>query len=112
MTWVRRTGVAESFLWPTPTCKGFDGGSSHRKKLRAMLWPTPTASDARRRAPETKDGKLNRGARTGWCLLDVTGFSPHPEFIEWLMGYPIGWTEHPLSVTQLSLELPNASESQ
>jgi hypothetical protein len=77
-----------------------------------MMWPTPTASDAKRRSPETKDGKLNRGAHTGWCLLDVTGFSPHPEFVEWLMGYPIGWTEHPLSVTQLSLELPNVSESQ
>lgn len=70
------------------------------------LWPTPTASDATRRAPETANGKLQRGAHTGWCVLDVVGFSPHPEFIEWLMGFPIGWTEHPLSVMQLSLELP------
>jgi hypothetical protein len=54
------------------------------------LWPTPVASDAQRRAPESSEGKLNRGSHTGWCVLDVTGFSPHPEFIEWLMGFPIG----------------------
>jgi hypothetical protein len=46
---------------------------------------------------------------TGWCVVDVTGFTSHPEFIEWLMGFPIGWTEHPLWATQLSLELPSSS---
>jgi len=76
------------------------------------LWPTPTVADAARRAPESANGKLLRGAHTGWCVLDVTGFSPHPEFIEWLMGFPIGWTEHPLSVMQLSLELPKSSDAE
>ena len=76
------------------------------------LWPTPTASDAKRRSSEAANGKLQRGAHTGWSLVDVTGFSPHPEFIEWLMGFPIGWTAHPLSVMQLSLEFPKSSDAE
>jgi hypothetical protein len=72
----------------------------------SSLWPTPTVSDAKRHAPETPDDKRRRGSHTGVCLTDAVGGSPHPDFLDWLMGFPIGWTEHPLSVTQLSLDLP------
>lgn len=72
----------------------------------SSLWPTPVTSDARRHAPETPETKLRRGSHTGVCLTDAVGGSPHPDFLDWLMGFPIGWTEHPLSVTQLSLNLP------
>ena len=57
------------------------------------LWPTPTATDSTRGSPETMEAKKMRGANTGWSIIDVLGYMPHPEFAEWLMGWPIGWTD-------------------
>lgn len=70
------------------------------------LWPTPVAKTAQQgKCGESFEAKRRRGTKPGWNIVDVLGFMPHPEFLEWLMGFPIGWTEHPLSVTQLSLAL-------
>jgi len=55
-------------------------------------WPTPNACDATRGSPESPGDKKRRGANTGWSLIDVLGYIPHPEFVEWLMGWPINWT--------------------
>lgn len=57
------------------------------------LWPTPNTCDATRGSPETPEQKLKRGANTGWSLIDELGYCPHPEFVEWLMGWPVGWTD-------------------
>ena len=57
------------------------------------FWPTPNTCDATRGSPESPDQKLARGANTGWSLIDVLGYIPHPEFAEWLMGWPLGWTD-------------------
>jgi hypothetical protein len=65
----------------------------HTKEIEFGLWPTPTATDATRGSPETMEAKQARGANTGWSLIDVLGYCPHPEFAEWLMGWPIGWTD-------------------
>jgi hypothetical protein len=35
---------------------------------------------------------LERG-RTGRDLTDAIGGPTNPEWVEWLMGFPIGWTE-------------------
>jgi hypothetical protein len=63
------------------------------------LLPTPTASDKTYgRKPSTK--RKNNEPKTS--LRDVLsekfskngkGGSPHPTFVEAMMGYPIGWTE-------------------
>jgi hypothetical protein len=65
----------------------------HIKETDFGLWPTPTATDSTRGSPETMEAKQARGANTGWSLIDVLGYIPHPEFAEWLMGWPIGWTD-------------------
>jgi hypothetical protein len=57
------------------------------------LWPTPNTCDATRGSPETPEQKLKRGANTGWSLIDELGYCPHPEFAEWLMGWPPEWTD-------------------
>lgn len=52
------------------------------------LYPTPNAADALRGA---KKIPFTKGKRT--TLNDVCGGRPNPEFLEWLMGFPTGWTE-------------------
>lgn len=92
-----RTSAGGSFLWPTPTVSGNHNrkGSSPQAGdglatavLKAqMLWPTPVASDAVR-------------FETG-----ITG-RLNPRWVEWLMGFPIGWTDCGDSETHSFLRLP------
>jgi hypothetical protein len=90
---------SESLLWPTPTAT--DGGSGrinrsaspHAKArptlammARKGLWPTPTHRDY-------KSG-TGAQARSGHQppLTDVLPGNLNPEWVEALMGLPIGWT--------------------
>ena len=51
------------------------------------LWPTPTTQDAK------NNGGQSQHERNSKPLNAEVGGSLNPEFCEWLMGYPIGWTE-------------------
>lgn len=67
-----------------------------------LLWPRPTASDGTDRYRDLSKLKkyMKNGHQLKWpqiVLLDTltkeeSGL-PHPEFGEWLMGFPIGWTD-------------------
>ena len=86
----------------------------HTKETGYGLWPTPNTCDATRGSPETPQQKLNRGANTGWSLIDVLGYIPHPEFAEWLMGWPPGMTDlKPLEMDKcLYARQPHGESSQ
>jgi len=83
--------------WPTPTTRAYKGGgslkydSNHKGNLdcAVRLYPTPytsaTGSNARKAYEK----------RTGKKLGQLT-----PEFCEWLMGFPIGFSELNASETQ------------
>lgn len=73
-------------------------------------YPTPTATDWK--------GSTGKGSRKGTlaerlatlCEADGKTVYPHPEFVEALMGFPVGWTDLEDSET-LSLPMsPNGSE--
>jgi hypothetical protein len=49
------------------------------------FWPTPLASETGyRKGAYTQGGK---------ALSTILGGTPSPEFLEWLMGFPLGWTD-------------------
>lgn len=105
--------VAKS-MWPTPTasmmpCKGtvrlcrqrwLDGyatleeasaiaGRDVRKsqgKVKSML-PTPTVQDAK------NNGSASQSQRNTTPLNAVAGGALNPQWVEWLMGFPLGWTD-------------------
>src|SRR6266850_4062773 len=107
-------------LWPTPNTEGWrsDGelslrarkvptweeflaltnrsSKSKRNKWGSKLaWPTPMVQDSRMIDPEShKNGK-----RKSPCLGSLVNQSEgtingklNPTWVEWLMGYPLGWT--------------------
>jgi len=100
----------------TPTT-GKDGGSNSRKALkkRMDMWPTPTVGcveggEQSNRVERTLGGgyilrKLNKPNMTyGAKLSDAVLFEEkkkqildggklNPNWTEWLMGWPIGWTD-------------------
>jgi len=94
----------EGVLWPTPTsseaqkagkyAKGQMGKSLSAMAKRGELFNTPTASDGHNSTLppshlnwDSLPGDMIRlgEARPGGVL--------NPQFVEWLMGWPIGWTE-------------------
>lgn len=58
--------------------------------------PTPVASESKRTGPYSQGG-LN--------LSFVLGGRPNPEYVEWMMGFPAGWTEIDVLGTRLSRRL-------
>ena len=92
--------VTDMAMWPTP--RAIDGIVRHSKKwmkkridekrdvdltTAVKMWPTPT----------TQDGKNNGGKsqhrRNSKPLNAEVGGALNPQWVEWLMGYPIGWTD-------------------
>jgi hypothetical protein len=81
---IAKTGWRPGQIWPTPTTVTDSGGaalckwggSGSREKMKSMT------------TPEELNGSLN------------------PEFVEYLMGYPIGWSSLKASVMPLSLKSP------
>ncbi len=95
---VRRTGGIGFGSWlPTPTVsthwsnRSMSDGAAVRLTLCGMAakntWPTPTAHNAKEtNAPsESKRNTPTLAAQVGGHL--------NPTWVEWLMGWPIGWTD-------------------
>ena len=85
--------------WPTPVTKGLDGGSNSRKAAQAReMWPTPVTSDHNSRRPtETWKGSDLPSqvwiANGGTENPDKPAAKLNPTWVEWLMGWPLGWTD-------------------
>ena len=98
--------------WPTPTVQ--DGNKAtkkmrdnHQNNLTAVVFsqeafPTPTTRDWKGGYNEASltrsDGKSRRfdalpNAVIGGVGTDIVPGHLNPEWVEWLMGVPIGWTE-------------------
>jgi hypothetical protein len=80
------------------------------------LWPTPNASDAKRVrefSPEslrrTYHSRSPGAAYLTETLMALYGWSHHPTFSEWLMGFPTNWTACELQGMLWSRRSPNGS---
>ncbi len=101
---VHLTAVIESSLWDTPSVAGAHPGALNRKgrqkHLQAQvynkMWPTPTGSDSLRHEMD-----MIRHASLGAavCRAQKSGGQLNPTWVEWLMGFPLGWTDLDASAT-------------
>ena len=101
--WERRISGRDSFSSPTPRAQNGEGRNS-RAWVRPLdqpqnlenfvgrypetgMWPTPTAADA-------SGGPGTSPKRTGGPNLRTSvGGQLNPTWVEWLMGFPSGWTD-------------------
>ncbi|CAJ9865538.1 Uncharacterised protein [Burkholderia pseudomallei] len=93
-------------LWPTPTASLADkGGRITPRKGRegvtlieavsSRMWPTPCASASKGSSPaalKRKSGKDRSNDRIDHAVMASDGGQLNPEWVEWLMGWPIGHT--------------------
>ena len=56
-------------------------------QTQAKMWPTPTAQDAKNNGGESQHKRNTKPLNP-----EVNG-SLNPQWVEWLMGYPEGWTD-------------------
>lgn len=68
------------------------------------MWPTPQASDAWL-------AEAAASISPEWGLRDAVGGLLNPTWVEWLMGYPAGWTDSEDSATPSSPKSPNTSDA-
>lgn len=101
------TPTAAVRMWPTPSASdcgrtainphltrngtirhiGKNGGQSYaRLDAVAAMFPTPTASEADRGGKGYRHGGLR-------CVIPEESGQLNPDWVEWLMGFPPGWTE-------------------
>ncbi len=99
-------GLADAVhFWPTPTVndsKNVNPKPNRSKSLvsevnRVEQWPTPTASSwgstGHRQILERREreGTITEEERRG--MTSGNGGKLNPTWVEWLMGFPLGWTD-------------------
>jgi DNA (cytosine-5)-methyltransferase 1 len=69
----------------------------HVRVARRQMWPTPQASDDRDRGNLSTPAIQRRAAKGKQLNLSMVvsqgSGSLNPTWVEWLMGFPIGWTD-------------------
>ena len=90
----RPTNATGSGLWPTPTVTGNHNRKGASKNsgdglATAVKWATPTCHDRKGKS----GAKRGRNAHGSECLTQQAGGTLNPLWVEWLMGWPIGWTD-------------------
>lgn len=82
----------------------------HIHVKECSLLPTPTASMGKRGFGFSRTGRRRMNRQT-LARVHAIGWTPSPEYQEWLMGFPDGWTELDASETPSSPPSPNGSET-
>ena len=106
-----RDQVSNSHMWPTPNARDWKD-STYQSSLNALegghqatlgrmvhkaMYPTPCASDNRDRG-NLGSGAIQRRKEKGKQIMlsqsvsDTSG-ALNPPWVEWLMGWPLGWTD-------------------
>jgi hypothetical protein len=98
----------EKKMWPTPrSCTAMSAENIHNRVndknpnletvVARTMWPTPNASDNRDRGHKGMPSiqrRQEKGKQLNLSMVvsEVSG-SLNPQWVEWLMGYPEGWTD-------------------
>ena len=89
-----------SWMWPTPTTEPGGGERSGSRKgtgslaFEAKMWPPPLARD--HKGPGmSKERRETRAPDnlSSWARAKHGSGKLNPWWVEWLMGFPPGWTE-------------------
>jgi hypothetical protein len=119
--------------WPTPTVNMVSGGPNHsspqvlagnhginlhgavlrdQERFAIAKWPTPTVNDSKNStlppSQITHDNIPGEMLRQG----EVAGGQLNSDWVEWLMGWPIGWTDlRPLAMDRFRQWLDSHGKS-
>ena len=115
--WTPRTDEIEFGFWATPRASSAMSAANIEKRaedkfpnletqVARSLLPTPTTQDA------SNNGGASQYNRNSLPLNAEIGGALNPTWVEWLMGYPEGWTDCEDSETQSYRKSPTKSSKQ
>jgi hypothetical protein len=98
------TAEIGSGLWRTPDVSVVSGGAMNAERRKAQghaiglhdqvntpsMWPTPASRDYR--YPNASPYSMRGGGTKGEQLPNAVGGALNPTWVEWLLGFPLGWT--------------------
>lgn len=109
------TSESASGFWPTPAAsdtanrsapinpkvtKGgllrhvaANGQESQTRLSQVVKFRTPNASDAAKWSHQTEAERIAKGQQVRLCHQLGAGGQMNPQWVEWLMGWPVGWTD-------------------
>ena len=92
--WLKKQGTGVVTNWELTTNHAATKGSL-RVAATKSLWPTPTANEDACGTPNVKMQKMlgNHPSIRGTTPQEWKAGSLNPQWVEWLMGYPSGWTD-------------------
>jgi DNA (cytosine-5)-methyltransferase 1 len=103
---VKLSDAVKAKMWPTPTCMAgamyLETNALERKSMSLASavhhWITPMARDYKGHTnnPETRG---YGGTLPDQVLERSGGGQLNPTWVEWLMGWPLGWTDLSASAT-------------
>jgi hypothetical protein len=105
-------------LWPTPSAslgdhaglvtptKAREGGTLVEAVSARTMFPTPTVQDA------SNNGGASQYERNSLPLNAQVGGALNPTWVEWLMGFPLGWTACDPSAMPSCRKSPKSSDGQ
>lgn len=109
---------AEREKWPTPQSRDYKGSSGRSLKGMECDLPTMVKRMPTPNARDWKDGKTAGNRKSPGLgvvahqLEPQTGGQLNPTWIEWLMGWPLGWSElKPLEMDKSHFVPPPHGES-
>ncbi len=114
----RITDATESGLWHTPRAiYGEHPGMTSLTHLtgQAIMWPTPNAGDYKAgmsNAPGRQQSSLPRSVGIVEGVSSGRRGGLNPTWVEWLMGFPMGWTALKDSATPSSRKSRKSSDAQ
>lgn len=101
------SGIASGYSLPTPTCNQAPNKGANTNGPKSLLevarghwdhmWPTPNATDANKWNNQSLADRKANGQQirlnTAVSPQGGAGGQLNPTWVEWLMGWPLGWTD-------------------
>jgi len=89
MTMIMRRKVEQGQLTEEEARKMMNGTTLRPPRMKEWMFPTPTARDYKDRGQNTNYEKAKKKGK----LAGAVGGTLNPTWVEWLMGYPIGYLD-------------------
>lgn len=83
-------GTEKDIFWPTVVVRGMKGGTAHRAKFRKMVLDNLISE-----VEALEMASLQRLWMTSESGKKPSGRFLNPDWVEWLMGFPLEWSKLP-----------------
>ena len=102
--------AARGQLWPTPSATDYKGSGQTGQTRDRLDYAAERGATKNKLYPSPDLGMAKGWGEASAAQRHRLGGSLNPAWVEWLMGFPLGWTDLNASETPLSRKSSNVSD--